>query len=92
MYKKTTQRWWQDNSIILNLIDGILEQPGRIMIVTTNKPEQLDAAFIRLGRIDMKIEFKKCTDKIIKEILYLYFKERTDITFKNYSGMSSQCG
>jgi ATP-dependent 26S proteasome regulatory subunit len=54
------------------------------MIVTTNKPEQLDAAFIRPGRIDMKIEFKKCTDKIIKEILYLYFKERTDITFKNY--------
>lgn len=60
-------------SYILNLIDGVLEQPGRILIITTNKPDAVDDALIRPGRIDMKVEFKKCTNNIIKDILKLYF-------------------
>lgn len=36
-------------SFILNLLDGILETPGRILMVTTNHIEKLDKAFIRPG-------------------------------------------
>ena len=37
---------------ILNAIDGIAAKDGRILIMTTNHPEVLDAALIRPGRVD----------------------------------------
>ena len=43
------------------VFDGLLEMPGRIIIITTNHPEKIDKALLRPGRIDRKIEFKKCT-------------------------------
>jgi hypothetical protein len=48
-------------SYLLNMFDGINECSGRIIIMTSNKPEVLDKALIRPGRIDIKIHFKKCT-------------------------------
>ncbi len=61
-------------SYILNLIDGILETPGRILIITTNYPEKLDKALIRPGRIDIKIEFIKATTKVIAEMLTDFYE------------------
>merc|ERR1712232_78656 len=40
---------------ILNVLDGVVDTPGRTLIMTTNHPEQLDPALIRPGRIDKKI-------------------------------------
>ena len=48
-------------SYLLNMLDGIHECSGRILIMTTNKLDVLDKALIRPGRIDIKINFKKCT-------------------------------
>lgn len=67
-------------SYILNLIDGVLEQPGRIMIITTNHPDKLDKALLRPGRIDMKIHFGKCSKRTCSEILELYFNKKLDET------------
>lgn len=50
-------------SYILNIIDGINEMSGRIMIITTNHPELIDPALIRAGRIDIKINFTYCTNE-----------------------------
>eukprot|EP00873_Tetraselmis_striata_P029340 jgi/Tetstr1/449604/TSEL_036691.t1 len=44
-------------SHLLNLLDGILETPGRILVMTSNHPEKLDAALIRPGRIDVDVRF-----------------------------------
>lgn len=80
---KLTHRFDDDEltlSYILNLIDGVLEQPGRILIITTNYPEKLDSALLRPGRIDMKVYFGKCSRDNIAKILKLYFK--TDINDK----------
>lgn len=41
---------------LLNALDGVAAQEGRIVFLTTNHREQLDAALIRPGRID--VEFK----------------------------------
>jgi SpoVK/Ycf46/Vps4 family AAA+-type ATPase len=60
-------------SFVLNLLDGILETPGRILIVTTNKPETLDKAFIRPGRIDLNVEVGYCTLDMIKEMFVFFF-------------------
>lgn len=54
-------------AILLNVLDGILETPGRILIMTTNHPERLDPALTRPGRIDLKVRFDACslTDIVI---------------------------
>lgn len=44
-------------SHLLNVLDGLIEHRGRILIITTNQPEKLDSALIRPGRVDMKLEF-----------------------------------
>ena len=56
-------------SYILNILDGILETPGRIIIMTSNFPERLDEALIRPGRIDLKVHFTKCTIADITEMI-----------------------
>ncbi|KAK1959767.1 ATPase [Colletotrichum sublineola] len=40
---------------LLNVLDGVGSQEGRIVIMTTNRPEQLDSALVRPGRVDMKV-------------------------------------
>ena len=70
-----TQAKYNNNlSYLLNILDGINETPGRIIIMTTNRPEVLDEALIRPGRIDIKINFTKSIEEHIKDILYFYWK------------------
>lgn len=62
-------------SFLLNLIDGVNEHTGRIMIITSNYPEKIDKALLRPGRIDIKIEFKHANyDVLCKMLLYYYDK------------------
>ncbi len=63
-------------SFFLNILDGLQECPGRIIVMTTNKPEQLDKALVRPGRIDYNIHFTKATSKDVKDILQFYWNER----------------
>lgn len=58
---------------ILELIDGLVETPGRIMVITTNHPEELDAALVRPGRIDMNIRFARMTKHDFKHMFKLWF-------------------
>ncbi|TMW57894.1 hypothetical protein Poli38472_013368 [Pythium oligandrum] len=37
---------------LLNVLDGVIDCPGRIVIMTTNHPEKLDPALIRPGRVN----------------------------------------
>lgn len=52
-------------SFILNLFDGVLETPGRIIIITSNYPEKLDKALIRPGRIDINVNLSYCDKDMI---------------------------
>lgn len=40
---------------LLNVLDGVVDTPGRIVVMTSNHPEKLDPALIRPGRINRKI-------------------------------------
>lgn len=40
---------------ILNVLDGVIDCPNRIVVMTTNHPEKLDPALIRPGRINKKM-------------------------------------
>jgi SpoVK/Ycf46/Vps4 family AAA+-type ATPase len=65
-------------SYFLNILDGLQESPGRIIVMTTNKPESLDKAFIRPGRIDFNICFNKATIEDIKNILKFFWEKPVD--------------
>ena len=75
-------------SFILNIIDGIRETPGRILIISSNNYECLDPALIRPGRIDMTLEMKNASVNTIKEMHYHYYKknipENLDKFLKDY--------
>ena len=66
-------------SCILNIFDGILETPGRIIILTSNYPDKIDKALLRPGRIDMNLELKKASSSIIKEILSEFYDDSNEI-------------
>ena len=53
---------------ILNIWDGIQEQSGRIMIITSNHYDKLDPALTRPGRIDIKLEMSKLSNNSTIEI------------------------
>lgn len=63
-----------DMQTLLNAMDGINENPGRVMIFTCNHVERLDPAFLRPGRIDYTLEFKKCNRVVLAEILSNFYQ------------------
>jgi ATPase family associated with various cellular activities (AAA) len=63
-----------DLSFLLNLLDGTLEANGRVLIITTNFPERIDRALIRPGRIDMIINFKRCSRAIVQEMVDAFYE------------------
>jgi hypothetical protein len=68
-----------DNSLtlsdILNIIDGVNETPGRIIIMTSNYYDKLDPALVRPGRIDQHVELTNATKDTINEIYNHYYRE-----------------
>ena len=65
---------------LLNVLDGVVDTPGRVLIMTTNHPEMLDPALIRPGRIDKKIMLGFMESEDVIEMLNHYFpdEELTD--------------
>ena len=59
---------------LLNVLDGVVDTPGRIVIMTTNHPEMLDPALIRPGRIDKKISLGHISSGDVIKMLEHYFQ------------------
>jgi ATP-dependent 26S proteasome regulatory subunit len=62
-----------DLSFLLNLLDGVLETPGRILIMTSNYPQLLDKALIRPGRVDVIAHFDNCTHSTILKMMEFFY-------------------
>ncbi len=60
-------------SFLLNLLDGVLETPGRILVITSNYPDCLDKALIRPGRIDVKIKFDYANREFIQSTVNSFY-------------------
>jgi hypothetical protein len=65
-----------DLATLLNVLDGVRETPGRIIILSTNYPERLDEALLRPGRFDMMLEFEKHSCEVLKQ----HIEKHYDIT------------
>ena len=66
-------------SFILNILDGILETPGRILIMTSNYPEKLDTALLRPGRIDINLQVSYCDKDMIKQMFTFFYKKEINL-------------
>jgi chaperone BCS1 len=58
---------------ILEVLDGMIDMHGRMIIMTTNHPDKIDPALLRPGRIDINMEFKRMTRDNIKDMYKLWF-------------------
>jgi len=54
---------------LLEVLDGVVDSPGRILIMTTNHPENLDEAITRAGRVNQRIFLGYMTAQCAKEML-----------------------
>lgn len=62
-----------DLSTILNVLDGTLESPGRMVIMTSNNPKRLDKALVRKGRVDLCLEFVRASTIIIYNMFMAFY-------------------
>jgi chaperone BCS1 len=58
---------------LLNALDGVGSQEGRLLIMTTNYIERLDDALIRPGRVDRKVEFRLADEIITGQLFRIVF-------------------
>jgi chaperone BCS1 len=61
-------------SALLNVIDGVASQEGRVLIMTTNHITHLDEALIRPGRVDKKFELGLADKKMTADLFCVIFK------------------
>ena len=61
---------------LLNAIDGVVSQEGRIFIMTTNHIEKLDPALIRPGRCDVKLEVRNASRSQLAAMFVRFFPGR----------------
>ncbi|KAL6902443.1 BCS1 N terminal domain-containing protein [Trichoderma evansii] len=72
---------------LLNAIDGVASHEGRILIMTTNKPEALDEALIRPGRVDVQVNFSNASSVQAGELFHrMYEASRLKETTKTVNG------
>ncbi|KAK0370663.1 mitochondrial chaperone BCS1 [Colletotrichum limetticola] len=60
---------------LLNVLDGVASQDGRVLVMTTNHIEHLDDALIRSGRVDKKIELKLADADVARKLFCHVFEQ-----------------
>jgi mitochondrial chaperone BCS1 len=60
---------------LLNAIDGVASPENRILVMTTNHLERLDAALIRPGRADVKLWFGNATPDQARRFFERFFPQ-----------------
>ncbi|MBW4981017.1 AAA family ATPase [Mameliella sp. CS4] len=58
---------------LLNAIDGVAAQEGRVLVMTTNHPERLDPALIRPGRADVHLELGPVPASVAADLFRRFF-------------------
>lgn len=75
---------------LLNVIDGVAASEGRILVMTSNHPEKLDAALIRPGRVDMSVGFGFASEAAIEELFTsIYMTMEGDLPRKSLAARTT---
>ena len=60
---------------LLNALDGVASAEERILFLTTNHVERLDAALVRPGRVDMTVHLGNATSYQIEQLWARFYEE-----------------
>lgn len=60
---------------LLNALDGVAAQEGRIVVLTTNHRQRLDAALIRPGRVDVEVELGNASAAQLQGLLLRFYPQ-----------------
>ncbi|KAF8216635.1 P-loop containing nucleoside triphosphate hydrolase protein [Mycena galopus ATCC 62051] len=63
---------------LLNALDGVAAQEGRILYATTNKYRALDPALCRPGRMDIHVEFQLASKYQAQKLFYSFYLPSDD--------------
>jgi chaperone BCS1 len=63
---------------LLNVLDGPASVDGRLVVMTSNSPDSLDAALLRPGRIDSKVLFGYTNKEVSGQIFLHIFTKTAD--------------
>ena len=61
---------------LLNAVDGVAAQEGRLLFMTTNHIERLSDALIRPGRVDVRLEFTHASQEQIRDFFLNFYQVR----------------
>jgi len=63
---------------LLNALDGIAAQEGRILFMTTNRMEVLDPALTRPGRVDVACHFGLATQHQVRQMFKRFYPKASE--------------
>ena len=72
---------------LLNAIDGVASHEGRVLIMTTNKPESLDDALVRPGRVDRQVAFAHASSTQAGELFHRMYEAPSRRSSQNVLGL-----
>ena len=75
---------------LLNALDGIGAQEGRILFATTNHFDALDPALIRPGRMDVHVEFRLASKLQAEQLFKCFYDPSTSIRTTATTSLPSQ--
>jgi hypothetical protein len=75
MREKQDARMHISFSGLLNALDGVGAQEGRIVVLTTNHRDRLDAALIRPGRIDLEVELGNASAWQLEQLMQRFYPD-----------------
>ncbi|KAF7337377.1 p-loop containing nucleoside triphosphate hydrolase protein [Mycena sanguinolenta] len=64
---------------LLNVLDSVASEEGRLTFATTNHIEQLDPALIRPGRMDLKIQYGLATTEQLEQMFERFYPYNDEI-------------
>lgn len=72
---------------LLNAIDGVQAQQGRLLFATTNKYDALDPALVRPGRLDLHVEFTLASKWQASELFKRFYPVDRKDTERSTTGL-----
>ncbi|TLD12298.1 uncharacterized protein PgNI_02721 [Pyricularia grisea] len=94
--RKSSGRLAKRNGItidgVLNAFNGAASQKGRVLILATNKPANLDKALIRPDRVDLKLCFENITKNHARNLFWRMYTPDTSAETNELVKLAAEFG
>jgi len=71
---------------LLNALDGVAAQEGKLVFMTTNHFEKLDPALVRPGRVDLRLEFGLAKKYQVEQLFKRFYSSASNDLVAEFVG------